>query len=48
MVYGALQFICGLAFFLLFSAISAERRAEAEPLEDSRLHTTQNVIALVV
>jgi hypothetical protein len=48
MVYGALQFICGLAFSLLFSTVSAERRAAAEPLEDSRLHTAQNVIALVV
>ena len=48
MVYGALQFVCGLAFFLLFSTVSAERRAAAEPLEESRLHTTQNVLALVV
>jgi uncharacterized membrane protein len=48
MIYGALQFVCGLAFFLLLSTIAAERRAALEPLEAFRLHTAQNVLALVV
>jgi uncharacterized membrane protein len=39
MVYGALQFACGLAYFLVLSTISAARqRAAAEPFEGSRLH----------
>lgn len=48
MVYGGLQFACGLAYFLVFATVSAARRAAAEPLEASRLHTAQNVLALVV
>ena len=48
MVYGALQFACALAYFLLFSTVSAVRRAAAEPLEASRVHIVQNVLALVV
>jgi hypothetical protein len=48
MVYGALQFTCGLAYLLVLSTVSAARRAAAEPFEDSRLHIVQNTLALVV
>jgi len=48
MVYGALLFFCALAYFLVLSTVSAERRAGAEPLEASRLYTAQNVLALAV
>ena len=48
MVYGALQFACGLAYFLVLSTVSAVRRAAAEPLEASRVHIVQNVLALAV
>jgi uncharacterized membrane protein len=49
MVYGALQFACGLAYFLVLSTISAARqRAAAEPFEGSRLHIVQNTLALVI
>ena len=47
MVYGALLFVCALAFLVL-STVSAERRAAAEPFDASRLHTAQNVLALAV
>jgi hypothetical protein len=48
MVYGALLFVCALAYFLVLSTVSAERRAAAEPLEASKLHTAQNVLALAI
>jgi uncharacterized membrane protein len=47
MVYGALQFACGLAYNLVFLTI-AQRRAANQPLDASRLHTAQNVLALLV
>ena len=48
MVYGALQFACGLAYLLVLSTIWAARRAAPEPFEGSRLHIVQNALALVI
>jgi uncharacterized membrane protein len=48
MVYGALQFACGLAYLLVLWTVSAARRAAAEPFEDSRLHIVQNTLALAI
>ena len=39
MVYGALQFACGLAYNLVFLTIAAQRRAANQPLDASRLQT---------
>lgn len=46
MVYGALQFGCGLAFFLIVSTIAAQRRDEGEFMAAFRPWRRQNVASL--
>ncbi len=48
MIYGALQFACGLTFFLLGSTIAADRRDDGEFIEGFRPQRAQNLAALVV
>jgi hypothetical protein len=46
MFFGALQFICGLAYNLVFLTIAAQRRVANQPPDASG--RTQNVLALLV
>ncbi len=46
LVYGALQFACGLTFFSIFSVIVAERRDDAEFVAASKSHRAQNLASL--
>jgi uncharacterized membrane protein len=48
MVYGALQFACGLAFFLTASVIVVDRRAESDFVLAARAQRLQNTAALAV
>ncbi|MBV8440581.1 MAG: DUF1211 domain-containing protein [Hyphomicrobiales bacterium] len=48
MVYGALQFACALAFFLLVSTIAAERRDEGEFMAGFRPRQAQDIAGLGV
>ncbi len=48
MIYGALQFACGLTFFLLVSTIAADRRNDGEFIEGFRPQRAQNLAALLV
>jgi uncharacterized membrane protein len=48
MVYGALQFACALAFFLLVSTIAAQRRDEGEFMAGFRPRQAQDIAGLAV
>jgi uncharacterized membrane protein len=47
-IYGALQFACGAAFFLVLATIAAQRRDDSEFLQALRAERAQNFAALVV
>ncbi len=46
LVYGALQFACGLTFFLIVSTIAAQRRDEGEFMAAFRPRRRQDVASL--
>ena len=48
MVYGALQFACGVAYAAAFAIIDAQRRDDTDFLDGARLRLLQNGAALAV